>query len=677
MWRVAILIFLVLPVYPQDKQADFNRVADELITLENDDDETDLESRYENLTLLLSNPVNLNKLSADDLRQFYFLSEYQIQQFIKYRREQGELLSVYELQSIPGFDPNAIATLAPLVRIEEQAERINLSLPKRMISRGNSYLMMRWEKTLEKKTGYSTSDSGQRYLGSDQKIFTRFRSAIPNDYSIGFTLEKDAGEKIRWDPQNRRFGGDHSSAHVQLINKGRLKNVILGDYQAQFGQAVVLGGSFGLGKGAETITTARRTNIGFVPHASAGESGFYRGIAATYDILKHVRLSAFISAIKRDASLQENENGKTVSAFQYSGLHRTENELSNERNTSETSYGTILHYRLENFDAGIILQRVQFSNWVEGNPTVYNQFAFAGVSTINSSVFYNYTVSNICLFGEVAHSFTRGSAILTGLLGSLTPAFDVSIVYRKYDRDHVSFYANPFSENTQPQNETGVYWGLRYKWSRRWSLAAYVDLFRFPWLAFRRYSPSAGYEWLGRLTFQPSRKISLFAQMRQELKPRNTSEETTQYLLADGIKQNWWASMSYAEGILRMRTRVQYSTYEFNGKQTDGIVLLQGLGFEVGKFQISGHYALFQTQDFDNRQYVYENDVYLAFSLPFYDGTGSRSMLMLQYSLSKALSFYLRYSRSYLSDREELGSGLETINGNTKNDIKFQTVFRF
>lgn len=677
MWRVMILLYLVLPAYSQEKQADLNRVADELITLENDDDETDLESRYENLTLLLSNPVNLNKLSVDDLRQFYFLSEYQIQQFIKYRKEQGELLSVYELQSIPGFDENAIATLAPLVRIEEQGQRINLSLPKRMISKGNSYLMMRWEKTLEKKAGFSSSDSAQQYLGSDQKIFTRFRSTIPYDYSIGFTLEKDAGEKIRWDPQNRRFGGDHSSAHVQLINKGRLRNIIIGDYQAQFAQGVVLGGSFGLGKGSETITTTRRTNIGFVPHASAGESGFYRGLAVTYDIHKHLRLSAFVSRIKRDASLEERDDGKTITAFQYGGFHRTENELSKERNTNENVYGTVLHYRSDKFDAGVILQEVDFDYRIERNPTVYNQFAFSGFSNINSSVFYNYTINNICFFGEVGHSFKRGNAMLTGLLGSLTPAFDISILYRKYDRNYAAFYANPFSESTQPQNETGLYWGMRYKWNRRWALSAYLDLFRFPWLAFRRYAPSSGYEWLARVTFQPSRKISLFAQMREELKPRNTSDETMQYVLADGTKRNWWASMNYAEGILRMRTRVQYSTYELNGKQSDGIVFLQGLGFEVGKFQISGHYALFQTQDFDNRQYVYENDVYLVFSLPFYDGTGSRSMLMIQYSLSKALSFYLRYSRSYLSDREELGTGLETIHGNTRNDIKFQTVLRF
>ena len=120
-----LISLLVSPLYSQDKNASFNRVADELIPIENEDDEADLESRYENLTLLLTNPVDLNKVSADDLRQFYFLSEKQIQQFLQYRDEQGELLSVYELQAIPGFDQNSINMLAPLVKVVAPEDMIS------------------------------------------------------------------------------------------------------------------------------------------------------------------------------------------------------------------------------------------------------------------------------------------------------------------------------------------------------------------------------------------------------------------------------------------------------------------------------------------------------------------------------------------------------------------------
>lgn len=673
-----ILSFASLPVFGQDKDSNFDRIADELIASESDQDESTLETQYENLTQLLTNPVDLNKVGIEELRQFYFLNENQIQQFLKYRADQGIFLSVYELQAVPGFDQNVINALAPLVKVVDEESRFNSSFARRAFSGGNSYLILRWDKTLETKKGFTdTVDSLQRYQGSDQRIFTRFRSSIPFDYSIGFTLEKDAGEKFQWIPRTRKFIGDYSSAHLQFINKGRIKNLIIGDFQAQFGQGVILGGAFGLGKSAETITTSRRTSIGFMPHSSAGEAGFYRGVASTYQLHKRVRISAFASQIQRDASLEESESGTKISAFQYSGFHRNLNEQRTERNAAETTLGSIVHYSRSAFDVGVVAQHIAFQFPIQKETDLYNQFSFSGSANFNAGFFYNYTINNFCFFGEAAKSWRGGIGAVSGVIGSLSPSFDISLLYRNYSRSFYTFYANPFSENTQPQNERGMYWGVKYKWNRRVSFSAYFDLFQFPWLGFRRYAPTSGYEWLSRITFQPSRKVSTFLQMRQEKKARNISEESTQYLLDHGLKTNFWASLNYADGPLRMRTRIQYSTYNFNHVTSDGIVLLQGVGIELGKFQVTGHYALFQTDDFDNRQYVYENDVYLVFSLPSYDGNGVRSMLMLQYSISKTLNVYVRYARSYYRDKEEIGSGLETITGNLKNDVKFQVVLRF
>src|SRR5690606_9064873 len=93
--------------------------------------------------------------------------------------------------------------------------------------------------------------------------------------------------------------------------------------------------------------------------------------------------------------------------------------------------------------------------------------------------------------------------------------------YRNYMRNFYAFYSNAFSEGTQPQNERGVYWGWKYRWSRRFRLAGYVDLFTFPWLAFRRHTPSQGHEWLLRADYQPSKKVSAFVQVREERKYRD------------------------------------------------------------------------------------------------------------------------------------------------------------
>jgi len=45
--------------------------------------------------------------------------------------------------------------------------------------------------------------------------------------------------------------------------------------------------------------------------------------------------------------------------------------------------------------------------------------------------------------------------VVAGILTSLTPKFDVSLVYRKFDKNFYSFYSNAVAENSIPQNESG------------------------------------------------------------------------------------------------------------------------------------------------------------------------------------------------------------------------------
>ena len=59
---------------------------------------------YEGLLLFLSNPIDLNQATEQDLASLYILSNRQVQAFFDYKKRFGELVSVYELQAIPEFD---------------------------------------------------------------------------------------------------------------------------------------------------------------------------------------------------------------------------------------------------------------------------------------------------------------------------------------------------------------------------------------------------------------------------------------------------------------------------------------------------------------------------------------------------------------------------------------------
>jgi hypothetical protein len=86
---------------------------------------------------------------------------------------------------------------------------------------------------------------------------------------------------------------------------------------------------------------------------------------------------------------------------------------------------------------------------------------------------------------------------------------------------------------------------------------------------------------------------------------------------------------------------------------------------------------LFDTDDFDNRLYVYEKDVWLAFTFPAYSGRGVRHFLLLQYRLSEKIDFWVRWAQTRFTDRDIIGSSGEAILGNTRNDVRFQVRIRF
>ena len=662
--------------YPR-KNIDPSLVTDELLGAQ--DQDVQYEQLYENLIQQLADPINLNKTNAEALRFLPLLTEAQIQSLLTYRAENGELLSIYELQAIPDFDLTTIYKLVPFVQVVDPGSIVSTSILKRALSEKNNYFMVRYERSLEKKKGYSSPMPNEnKFNGSPDKLYIRLRTSKPGDFSFGFTLEKDAGEQWLWKPSSKRYGFDFLSAHAQIQNKGKLKNMILGDFQNQFGQALMLGGAFGMGKGAETITTTRRNTIGSVPYTSANEFGLLRGIGLTYEIMPGVSASGFISHIKRDVSLSEKEEDEsTASSFQTNGLHRNESELQNRKKILENNTGVIIQYAKTNFDVGVMFNDVRFSRPVEPKLSLYNQFGFRGSVNQNIGAYFRYNVNNFLVSGEFSKSLRAGTAGIISVMGSLTNHFDVSFVYRKFGRDFHTFYSNAFSEGTTPQNETGIYWGWKYRWNRKFTLSGYLDMFRFPWLRFRVYSPSTGYEWLLRLSYQPSKQVLIFLQAREEKKLRNIDRQPNLYQTAQGIKRNYWINFDYGfTPKLKMKTRAQFSSYRINYRTTYGVALIQDISVDFGRFGCSARHALFDTDDFDNRQYAYEQDVWLAYSLPAYDGKGVRNFIVLEYKMSKAVTFWLRYSRTRYEDREEIGTGVDKIEGNTKNDIKFQVRFK-
>lgn len=637
------------------------------------DEDINYADLYEAFYQLYTNPLDLNRAQPEELKALYLLSDQQIQSFYKHQAQFGKFLSIYELQAIEHWDLEIIRKILPFVRISESNfAQDNRPLLSKILTEPNNFLLLRYERTLQKRRGYQTGN----YLGTPDQLYIRFRTSHSKDFSLGFTLEKDAGET----------GIDFWSFHAAIYNRNRLKALNIGDYQLQFGQGLILAGGFGVGKGSETIITTRRNSIGILPYSSVIEANFFRGIAATYELAKNLEMTAFASQLKQDAILQQvqsdtiSESEAFINALQQTGFHRTTRERQAKGNIRNTSYGMNLTWRKGTNELGFTVLRTDFSTPILPIDRNYNQYEFRGLSNWNLGMNYSFVWQNFNFFGETAVSKSGGFGTVNGLIASLSEKWFMSAVFRHFDRNLHTFYGNAFSENTRNINETGFYLGFKFQPSRKITWTAYFDQFRFAWLKFLVDAPSEGFEILSRLTYTPSRNVQLYAQYRNETKGRNLASNLDSKLdfVVPTQKQNWQINLdTRIPNMLTLHSRVQFSDYQqVGGQRTQGFAIVQDVSAEYKRFQASLRFALFDTDDYDNRQYVFEKDVQYTFSIPAYYGRGFRNYYLLEYSFSKKLTIWFRYTYTLYRNQKSISSGNERIDGNRYDEIKMQLRWR-
>jgi len=659
--------------------------------MENSENEETAEKWQVLLADLAENPVTLNTATKETLESIPFLNGSQVEALSYYIYRYGPIVSLSELMLVDGIDEQTLRWLKPFVCLGEAIasplERLSM---KKAFKFGKQEICMRLGRSVQKRLGYlNTLDSTQfdnSYLGDPNCLYFRYGFNYKEKMQWGFVLEKDSGEKL-WSKKSN--GIDYTSFHFLLKNQKKIKSLIVGDYHIRFGQGLVCANSFSLGKSA-IGTALEQTGTNLSRHFSASESGFFRGIAATYILKPYVwknskakarfglEVTTFASTRNLDAKITD-KSFTTISSVE---LHRTEAESNIKDKLKMYTLGTHISLRINKGQFGLTGLSYGFNAYWNPEWKPYNCFYFRGKHGGNLSIDYLLRFKGMLFFGELAVDEKKNKAIISGISFKPYSNLDISLLGRNYAPEYNAYFANAFSEGTFTKNEHGFFATIEWRCIKKIRINAYCDIFVFPWLKYEINSLSAGTDYTFQTTWSPSSGSQVIFRYKSKVKDKNENNSESVFTAIESqLKNQIRLQISSVHGFWTLKSVIDCNKIEkrHSGIKTLGFAASQEVNYvpKKNKASFSIKYTLFDTEDFENRIYSYEKDIPSVFSMSSFYGKGSRLSLLLKYKITKKISMQAKIGHSFYRDRDQVGTALEQVEGNQLTDIRGLFLCKF
>jgi len=619
----------------------------------------DWESLIEEWTFRLDEPVDLNSTTRDQLEYFPFLTASQIENILAYVYIHGPMQTLYELQLVEEMDLQTIEYLLPFVTIRQPVAENHFPSLRQVFRYGKHQLITRLDVPFYTRKGYE-----QNYLGTPHYHSLRYSFRYKDRVHTGMTAEKDAGEPLF--ALHNKQGYDHYSFYLLVKDIGPLHTLAIGNYRVGFGEGLVMGNGFLTGK-SSTLSNPDLRASGIRKHSSTDETNYLRGVAASIP-WKNWMLTAFVSHRSLDAITQ----GDTITSIQKTGLHRTAKEAERKGVAQMWVTGGNIWYTGRHYRIGATGIYYAFDRPYIHTLPKYARYNLTGQRFHNTSIDYAARYQRFFFSGESALG-KSGTAFLHHLQYTAGTATRIRLTHRYYAHDYWAWFSRAFAEGSQVQNENGWYLSAEVSPWRgiRWFASA--DLFSFPWWRYRISKPSQGMDLWTRLTWDPSRTVSMYLNYRYKQKERDVSGTKGEVILPIH-HHRWRYRFSYqpVKGI-GLRTTVDYNRFHSRGEEVSrGYQLTQmarGNFFSSGlKWEIQGSY--FHTDDHDSRVYISEKNMLYTFYTPSFSGKGWRWAAHLRWDWKKYLMVMAKWGQTRYLDREFIGSGNDKIDSSVKSDLQ-------
>ena len=605
-WIQFFVIFLILSVLPVQAQQKF-----EFETLP-DEESRNLTLWYEQIEQAKLHPIAINTASEWELQQIPGIRESLVDFLISYRRIHGYFQSKKEVKKILNLSEEDWRWFSQFITVKRKKRPNGIWLRSRL-SEANLV-----------RINAENTHSYQRLL---------FQTG-PNSFG-GVLLEKDPLEK-NW--------ADHAVGYFKT-RLGRSASLLLGDYFLEFGQGLVFGLPYTLGKSALPDEILKKNDGIIRGDGSSLEEHFLRGGVATLT-LGPTRLWLFASRAFWDARIDSTTKIAALEVtVPHAGAH-----LFRKKALQEKMAGTRIQTVYRNISLGMSAFQSRFANPVVG---LKNQSPLKEIRLLGIDFKTRFRILKIT--GEWAHQTGRGNSFN---MGAQIETKTVHYVFgvRHYAPDFWNPHGFVFGEQGTPQNEKGWYSGFLLRLNANSRVASFLDVFIYPKISSTVVPNAAGKEWSVRWWQKWASSVRTFLNLsaKQKMNERWIMKNGWNLQKISAPRRRvrlqfvWWLHPSPKWDVkgqvqsVRVRWPGRFRKYDFGRK---GFLFTQELKWRVrAAVFLSAGWALFQTDSYGSRIYAYEPALPGQFTVKMFYGRGTRLWLRTKWKIFNAGQFSIKYS---------------------------------
>ncbi len=659
-------------------------------------DEDEVENIILRLSAIHQNPFKIEIVTREQLFELPFLDAFAIDQIITWRDQFPDSLDFNHLKTRVSIDEIQMVLLTDFVVFQGES-----SLP---VSRK------------AKLYTFDNRGSGRKILFTDNRLFVVSPEPRgyqgPNPYYVGnsmryqeriqlrddpltmhFARSKQAGEVMKY-PSVSGFHTFHAryrrTANTYPKNSLVPDDFLIGDYQAQFGQGLLLSRS-SMSTGTRTLQRFGGSRSTFTPYQSASSGRFQRGAAARFR-WKHNQLTLLYSNRSLSAA------GDNIGNYYMPGwtvTRRTTAEEDRYKNLRLQSVGVFTLSQMQFRQSYIVLGGGFFHHSFDAaiikRNGLHNRYDFQEKHLNQWTTTLSFRQQGLAYDAELASSLGHGSALIHGLQYSQRRVA-IGVLHRSYDPDFHSLFGNAPGAWSGTSNEsgTGAWLSIRPKTGQR--IRIYADRFSSKEQRFSTLGPVSGYEYGMRLEQRISPSFWFYGEYNS--KTAEISEEVADIynrkrkVRSDRTSDTYKYSFRFeVSPALSFTSRIEYrrsipitsNTDESNrpNEMHKGFGLSQFVRYRMKYLEFYAQHTIFETDLYETRIYTYEYDMIQSVRIPSFAGSGERSYLMIHAEPAHWIKIRIKYGRTLYTDRVAIGTGNDQTWGSKRNDITAQLRFDF